>query len=292
MKNANPSEWWHKTKVLAGIKVKDNLSSLTNSYDNNCKLLANDINKIFQSFTNEVQPLDKTIIPFKVDKIPSQYIISVQQVENEMAKVKLDKSSGPDNIPNWVVRDLAPVLAPAVTAIFNASLRDGFIPPEWKCANITPIPKVNIPENIEIDLRPISLTPVLSKILESFIVSWIWDLVKDKIHRNQFGGIKNSSTAHALVTMLHQWNTAIHDNKSVRVVLLDYKKAFDRVDHTILINKIKRFGIPEFITRWLCSFLADRHIRVKINSEISDWLSINGATRFKTRTTIICNNDR
>ena len=277
LKTSNPSEWWRKTKVLAGIKTTENLASLKNIYNGDAKLLANEVNIFFQSVTKDIQPLDKNIIPPPSEKIPSKYIISVMEVENEMAKISLNKSMGPDNIPNWIIRDLAPIIAPAVTSIFNSSLQDGYVPSLWKCANISPIPKVSIPENIETDLRPISLTSVLSKIFESFIAGWIWDIVKDKLNKNQFGGVKGSSTIHALVKMLHDWNTAIHQHKSVRIVLLDFKKAFDLIDHTILLKKLSNFNIPPFIIRWIGSFLSDRNIRVKINKEVSDWLKINGS---------------
>ena len=272
---SNTSKWWRKAKVITGIKSKENLSYLSYTvYNGNIKMLCNDINSFFQSVSSNLNPLDKEM---SHAEFPSKYIISVEEVEKELCKIKLNKSIGPDDIPNWILRDLAPLLSAPIASIFNASLKEGYIPPIWRSANITPLPKVPIVQTIENDLRPISLTPILIKILESFVVSWLWDIVKDKLKKNQFGGIKNSSTSHALTKILHDWHTTIHNHHAVCVLFLDYKKAFDLVDHSILIQKIKKLDVPDVLVNWLGAFLSDRKIRVKLSGEVSDWLSINGS---------------
>ena len=85
----------------------------------------------------------------------------------------IKKATGPDDLPNWILRDLSCTIAPPICAIFNQSLRDCKLPTEWKQANVTPIPKVHPPRSIQSDVRPISLTPTISKYLESFIGSYI-----------------------------------------------------------------------------------------------------------------------
>lgn len=277
LKTSNPSEWWRKTKVLSGTDSKSSLTNLVNNiYDGDSKTLARDVNCFFQSVPNVLKPLDKEFILPSSD-IPSKYIIAIEDVENRMSKININKSSGPDELPNWIIRDLAPILSKPVTSLFNASIREASVPALWKCATITPLPKVSIAQNIETDLRPISLTSVLSKILESFVSDWLWDFVKDKLHQNQFGGVKNSSTAHALTKMLHDWHEAVHNNNSVRLLLVDYKKAFDLVDHNVLLAKLNDLDVPNFIINWIGAFLSDRKIRVRINNELSDWLKINGS---------------
>jgi len=90
-----------------------------------------------------------------------------------------------------------------VCAIFNASVHDGIFPTIWKKANVVPIPKTNPPRKIESDLRPISLTSTLSKVLESIVGGWILEFVWEKLDKQQFGAIKGRSTTHALVDILH-----------------------------------------------------------------------------------------
>ena len=125
-------------------------------------------------------------------------------------------------------------------------------------------------------IRPISLTPALSKLAEDFVVSkHVGPAVLELIDSNQFGAIPKSSTLHALISMVHTWAQATDGTGSaVRVVLLDYRKAFDHVDHSRLAVKVLGLRIPRGIARWVCDFLMDRRQRVKLSSSsdcFSEW---------------------
>ena len=189
---------------------------------------------------------------------------------------KISKAPGPDGIPNWVLHDLAGLISGPVCAIYNASLREGFVPEVWKSANVTPLPKVAPPKDIKSDIRPISLTAILAKHQEAIIGGYILTALGSKLDPRQFGGIKGLSTTHALVDMLHHWHSMIHSGESVRILFLDYSKAFDLVDHTLLIDKFHRLGVPEILTRWLSGFLRDRRQRVKLGQDVSEWLTLKG----------------
>ncbi len=170
--------------------------------------------------------------------MPDKYIISVETVEKKLSQITIFKAPGPDAIPNWILHDLSLIISQQVCAIFNNSIREGVCPQLWKSANVISLPKVNPTQDIQCDLRPISLTPVLSKVLESTVGTWLWELAGPQISDDQFGCIKGSSTTHTLVDMLHHWHLhAEHINIS-HVLLLDYSKAFDLVlvDHNILVN--------------------------------------------------------
>jgi len=104
------------------------------------------------------------------------------------------KSPGPDQIPNWFLRDFSVWLAEPVCCIFNVSLLSGIFPQSWKQANVIPILKVNSPTSIQSDLRPISLTPSLCKILELYVGNWILDRVTAKLDPRQFGALRGRST--------------------------------------------------------------------------------------------------
>ena len=128
--------------------------------------------------------------------------------------------------------------------------------------------------NIDKQIRPISLTPALSKLAEDFIVNkYIGPAVLEVIDPNQYGAILKTSTLQALVSMVHTWAQATDGTGSaVRVVLLDYRKAFDLVDHSILAAKILELRIPRRIARWVCDFLMDRRQRVKLSNDcFSEW---------------------
>ena len=114
----------------------------------------------------------------------------------------------------------------------------------------------------------------MSKLAEDFVVSkHVGPAVLELIDSNQFGAIPNSSTLHALISMMHTWAQAIDGTGSaVRVVCLDYRKAFDLVDHGTLAAKILGLRIPRGNARWVFDFLMDRRQRVKLSSDcFSEW---------------------
>ena len=194
-------------------------------------------------------------------------------------KLNIKKAPGPDNIPTWVLRDFAGILAAPVCAVFNSSIREGSLPSIWKSAITCPIPKVNPPKAIEKDLRPISLTCILSKELETHPVKWLWKIVSPHVDPYQFGAISKCSTVHALVEICHDWLQATDcskDKNFVQALLVDYSKAFDRIDPTILIEKLKGYNIPPFLLWWITDFLSDRSQSVKLGDTASSRLQIWG----------------
>ena len=127
--------------------------------------LANRINDFLVSVSNNLSRVTDYLAVFDVqDDIPAEYFISVMTTENDLQQIKVNKAVGPDNVSAWVLRDNASTLAAPLTAPFNTSLRDGVIPALWKTADVIPLPKKQPPRSIEKDIRPISLTPIVSKI--------------------------------------------------------------------------------------------------------------------------------
>ena len=186
------------------------------------------------------------------------------------------KSCGPDEIPNWVLKNFAPILCRPVCSIFNSSISQGHVPSLWKCANVLPLGKVSQPRSIDSDLRPISLTAVLSKVLEGFVFDWLAAVVMPHIDPFQFGCVKKTSTTHALVHLIHQWLAATESPRTVvRSCLIDFSKAFDRIDHNILLHKLQLLNVPPILLNWCAHFLRDRQLRVKLGNSISTWKPVH-----------------
>ena len=203
-------------------------------------------------------------------ELPDECITSIQTTFKALCNIKTNKASGPDNTPAWVLKDHAALLALPLTAIFNCSLREGKLPNEWKMANIIPLPKSNPPASIHKDIRPISLTPIAAKVFESIVMKWVDDTIVSNVDPKQFGGLAGTSTTDALVEMTHKWYEATDTrNTYVRIVLLDFSKAFDLINHNILLEKLQAFGISAPILRWMAAFLLDRTQRVKIGNNYS-----------------------
>ena len=278
-------KWWQGVKTLTGCAKSNNnpLEGLANSIcDGDCKTLANKINVFFQSVSSDLPQLDKSILPpLNVSTpVPDQYIISVGTVEKQLMNINIRKAIGPDGIPSWILHDFPGFLAPPVAAIFNSSIREGCLPSLWKTAIACPVPKVNPPKTLEKDLRPISLTCVLSKELESHPVNWLWRIVLPQMDPYQFGAMANVSTVHALIKMCHDWfesTDKASDKNYIHAVLVDYSKAFDRIHPNILMEKIMKLeNIPPFLLHWIADFLSNRSQQVKIGNIFSEKIDIWG----------------
>ena len=243
-----------------GLKTNGNscMQGLANKKtDGDCDLLANTMNDFFVSVSDPLPRLNMSHKVFDVnEELPDQYVISVYTTFKALESVKANKGTGPDNIPAWVLRNYANVLAPPLTAIFNNSLREGILPMEWKMANVIPLPKTSPPVSIEKDIRPISLTPIAAKVYESIIMKWVDETIEGEIDAKQFGGISGTSTTDVLVELVHMWYKATDKlNSYVRVVMLYFSKAFDLINHHLLLDKLQSYGLPAHILRWMATFL-------------------------------------
>ena len=104
-------------------------------------------------------------------------------------------------------------------------------------------------------------------------MKWLYENIGKKIDLRQFGSIKGSSTSLCLVDLLHNWLKSLDKpGHYLYVCLLDFSKAFDRIDHTILVRKLINLGVRPALISWICSFLSKRQQAVKINDIISSWL--------------------
>jgi len=278
LRSSGPRQWWKEVKKLTGQTERSPLHSMAeNLCSGDMQQLASGINNFFHSVSADLNPLDPATVPAAPTVCPADFIVEPYIVEMRLASIDPHKSCGPDEVPNWLWRDFSRYLAEPVCSIYNASIRQGVVPNIWKCANVVPIPKVNPPASIESDLRPISLTPTVSKILESIVGKHILSEMGNKIDTRQFGGLRGRSTTHALVDILHHWHEALNNNQSVRTLFIDYAKAFDHVDHNIVIRKLINLGVSDILVRWVCSFLSCRMQRVKLADVFSEWLQLKGS---------------
>ena len=174
-----------------------------------------------------------------------------------------------------VAKENADLLSDTITDNINCSFAEGRLPPR-KSADIVPIPKQKL-RDINKHLRPISLTPVLSKVAEEFIVAeHLRPAILKKIGENQFGAIPESSTTHELISMAHSWSKHIDGTgSSVRVVLFDHRKAFDLIDHALLARKLLALDMPVGVSSWIMDFLSDRMQKVKLDGDcLSEWRNV------------------
>jgi len=175
-----------------------------------------------------------------------------------------------------------------VAAIFNASVREGYVPLIWKSAEVIPAPKVNLPMSIQNDLRPISLLSALAKVLENIIGRWLLLFLEPHFDDNQFGSRGGRSTTHAIIALLHSLMSCLDTGGSVHTVFVNFRKAFDLVNHNLLFDKLQNvYGIPNCLLKCFGSYLSNRHQRVRANQLTSTWKQLNYAPRFLARSSLI-----
>jgi hypothetical protein len=277
LKKENPKQWWKCIKSITGqVTRNESLQNLADDYTNgDVDELAESINITFQNISSHLVPLTPKTNEEYI--IPDKYIIGVDEVYKQLSRINVNKSPGPDGIPSWILKEMAYELAPVICSIYNHSFRDSYLPQIWKCANTCALPKTSPPKIIEKDLRPISLTPIISKGIEYYARNWFMEHFKNTIDTTQYGSQKDCSTILALSQLIHEWSIASESKTPViRILLLDFSKAFDLVDHNILLNKVRNTGAPEFLTSWFYSFLTNRKQRIKIRDKVSSYANIHG----------------
>lgn len=274
LKTSDPRSWWSLVSKLAGKFSTDSELCYPDEHGNiiSGKTLATRLNSYFISVTSDIQPLDTAALPALLPSPDQPPTITTSAVCRKLLGLSAYKASGPDGIPGRLLKKFAPELAEPVTVIFNRSVSPGVFPERWKDSHLTPVPKVK-PVTGDGDLRPIALTPVLSKVLKDFFVEWLIDEVKHHIDPQQFGILKGTSTTHCLLDMLHNWLSSLDcPGKFLRVCFLDFSKAFDHIDHTILVTKLIHLGVRGWLISWICSFLSGRRQAVKLLDFISEWM--------------------
>lgn len=160
-----------------------------------------------------------------------------------------------------------------ISLIFNQCLKDGCFPSIWKQAHIVPIHKKGPKTAIE-NYRPISILNVLSKLLERVVHTRIYPVISTSIPVEQHGFMKGRSTATNLGTFIDNLTNSMEGGSQVDVVYTDFEKAFDRVDHIILLHKLYELGIRGNLLRWMESYLRNRSQAVVVGGFRSNFIGI------------------
>ena len=202
--------------------------------------------------------------------------ITTEGVEKLLQNIKVNKATGPDQIPNILMKRCAHQIAPAMRSIFQLSVETGKLPKDWLNANVSPVFKkgdAHLPENY----RPVSLTCVSCKLLEHIICKHILDhLEKNKILTSLNHGFRSGYSCETqLVTTIHDLLGKFDVGTQIDMVILDFSKAFDTVPHRKLLHKMEQYGVTGNINSWLCDFLTNRQMKVVVDGEESEAVHVD-----------------
>ena len=234
--------------------------------------IASFFNKYFVSvFTSENLPPE---IPNKAnDPIMSDIVITEQEVGSFLSTLDTNKATGSDEIPAKLLKETASVITPFLCKVFNKSLQLGKVHRDWKLANVVPVYKKGNNEQTE-NYRPISLLPIVSKVLERCIFNNIRDHLFQRIHINQHGFLPGKSCVTNLLDALEYIGRILDQGGQVDTIYLDMSKAFDRINHQRLLHKLTNSGIGGNLLKWIQSYLTDRRQRVAVIGVTSDPLPV------------------
>ena len=221
--------------------------------------------------------LDK--LNFVGERLPSESQFTIRPITADMVKVYLlkmpaNKATGIDGISCSLLRLGITEHAPSIVKLINLSLSSGTFPCRWKRARVTALHKAG--DMDDVTNRPISVLPVLSKIIERHVHDHLSEYlnVHDLIYKNQSGFRKQYSTETALAYIVDTLLSNLDKNHVNGMVLVDYKKAFDMVDHVTLLSKLEVYKLDRNALLWFESYLTDRAQLVSFKGETSTVRSI------------------
>ncbi|CAM4359497.1 unnamed protein product [Caretta caretta] len=208
--------------------------------------------------------------------VGGQPSVEKEVVRDYLEKLDVHKSMGPVALHPRVLKELAAVIAEPLAIISENSWRSGEVPDDWKKANVVPIFKKGKKEDPG-NCRPVSLTSVPGKIMEQVLKeSILKHLHERKVIRNsQHGFTKGRSCLTNLIAFYDEITGSVDEGKAVDVLFLDFSKAFDTVSHSILVSKLKKYGLDECTIRWVESWLNCQAQRVVINGSMSSWQPVS-----------------
>ena len=246
----------------------------------------NDIINMEIDIENCTDPLDMIIQKF--DKHPSILKInemvhknhnfhfkeiSLEDVELEIKMLNAKKATTFKNIPSQRLKDSAEVCCPVLLQLVNNCFIDGEFPKKLKVADVTPVYKKDNATNVK-NYRPISILPATSKIFERLIQKQIADFMENKLSPILCGYRKGFSTQHALILLLEKWRSILDKKGYAGAVLMDLSKAFDCLNHELLLAKLHAYGFSMNSLRLIKSYLENRWQRTKINTSFSSWYEL------------------
>lgn len=267
----------NKTRSQSDLVV-----NINNDIVSDPKVIADHFNEFFVkigqqfSINNSTYTLDETILeePTQVESFFFEPI-SAHELHRIILSLKNSNSMTSDGVSSNLLKKVSLQVVDVLAHIFNKSVATGSFPDKLKIAEVLPLFKKgnSLDSN---NYRPISLLSTFSKIFEKAMKNRIIKFLERTkfFHDNQFGFLRGKSTEGALLKFCEEIYDALNNSKTSSALFIDITKAFDLVNHEILIDKLRRAGFRGFALDWFRSYLSNRKQKVRINNEFSSLLEV------------------
>ena len=235
----------------------------------------------FSLISQEYSPLQMTNLPsflqsYLMNNESPPPVITEKEVYMRLRKAKKPNSKVPGDLPPKIVKKFPELLVEPLTVIYNKITKTAEYPSDWKIEYQVPIPKIESPDS-EDQLRNIAKTNFFSKVYESFLGDWLLKIVKPHLDPDQCG-LKGLSTTHYLIKFLHFVHEALDQRRpqAVLAAYFDLSKAYNRVDHALVMQDLFDMHTPAWLLRIIFSYLSDRSMILSFKGTTSTSKALPG----------------
>ena len=267
--------------ILKSIMKNSDRSPYPNFFNINDAVTSNDniITQSFNEYFSNIGSNTSAILPDCATTSFHRYLgtkptcsfkfsnTTPDEIASIIQKLPSKNSSGCDNLSLKILKLLGPIIAPSISLIVNQSLYTGIFPEILKVAKVIPIHKKGDKTKIE-NYRPISLLPSISKIFEKVVHKQLYDYFDENklFNDHQYGFRRQHSTEHAILELVDRILIQMDKGNSPIAIFLDLSAAFNSLDHNILLQKLKFYGITNSSLDWFTSYLENRTQYVEFNN--------------------------
>ena len=260
----------HKDKIIIPNCFKDGSLNIMGTQD-----IAEGFNNFFSSIgselANRIEISVKHFSEFLGERVVNNFVfapVTPELILHIAKKLKTKRSTGPDNMSTKLLKEILPIIVTPLCHVFNLSLQTGYIPHRFKLAKVVPVFKSG-DKHLFTNYRPISLLSSISKVLEKIVARQVYGFLYSNsiLYIHQYGFRREHNTTHTVFHFLSKIHAALNNDQPEYTIgiFLDLKKAFDTVDHRILLKKLEHYGFRGVSNVWFQNYLTDRHQYVSIN---------------------------
>ena len=199
--------------------------------------------------------------------------VSFKEIETEIRLLKLNKASQYSDTPTKIIKENSDIISNFICESINNSIKSSIFPSCLKHADVTPLHK-KCNKSLKENYKPVSILPILSKVFERSMFKQMSSFFDDIFSKYQYGFRKGFSTQQCLLALLEKWKRSIDRGKVFGALLTDLSKAFDCLNHDLLIAKLNAYGFSLPALRLIHDYLLNRKQRTRINNLYSTWVEI------------------